>query len=174
MRETISGIIGYPLLQSAIVEIDCAAPAITVHNPANYKLPDDATWQKLIIDNLHPMIEASYEGDRTGWFLMDTGMADSVSFYTPTVRKYKLLEGRKTGVALQGGIGGLAAAKTGTIEWFELGGHKFENLKVSFAQAEKGAFANEYADGNLGQAVFMPFRLIFDFGNERVALIKKK
>jgi hypothetical protein len=173
MGEKISGIVGYPLLQSAVVEIDCATPAITIHNPPKFTLPPEGQWQKLIIDNLHPMVEARYEGDRSGWFLMDTGMADSVVFYTPTVRKYKLLEGRKTGITLQGGVGGMAAAKTGTIEWFELGGHKFENLKVSFAQAAKGAFASEYADGNLGQAVFMPFRLVFDFGNERLAFLKK-
>ena len=74
---------------------------------------------------------------------------------------------------MMGGVGGMATAKTGTIEWFELGGHKFENLSVAFSQAAKGEFANEYADGNLGQAVFMPFRLIFDFGNERLAFLKK-
>lgn len=173
MGEKIIGIVGYPLLQSAIVEIDCANPAITIHNPSKFTLPPEGHWQKLVIDNLHPMVEARYEGDRTGWFLMDTGMADSVVFYTPAVRKYKLLEGRKTGITLQGGVGGIAAAKTGTIEWFELGGHKFDNLKVSFAQAEKGAFASQYSDGNLGQAVFMPFRLVFDFGNERLAFLKK-
>jgi hypothetical protein len=173
MGEKISGIVGYPLLQSAVVEIDCATPAIMLHKPVHFQLTDGAKWHKLVIDNLHPMVEASYEGDHTGWFLMDTGMADSVAFYTPTVRKYKLLDGRKTSITVQGGIGGLATAKTGTIEWFELGGHRFENLPVSFAQAEKGAFANEYADGNLGQAVFMPFRLVFDFGSERLAFLKK-
>jgi hypothetical protein len=173
MRESISGIIGYPLFQSAIVEIECAAPAITLHEPAHFKLPDGAAWQKLIIDSFHPLVEATYEGDRKGWFLMDTGMADNVSFHTPTVRKHKLLEGRKTSITVQGGVGGIAAAKTGPIDWFELGGHRFEKPTVSFAQADKGAFANEYADGNLGQAFFNPFRLVFHFSGERVAFVKR-
>ncbi len=173
MGETISGIVGYPLFQSAAVEVDCAQPALTLHDPATYQLPAGAAWQKLVIDNYHPLLEARYEGDRGGWFLLDTGMAGTVIFHTPTVRKEELLKGRATKPVMLGGITGAAGAASGTLEWFELGGHRFASLGVMFAQSDTGAFANEYAAGNLGQAVCTPFRVVFDFGHERIAFVKK-
>ena len=173
MGEKISGIVGYPLLQSAIVEIDSATPAITIHNPPKFTLPADGQWQKLIIDNLHPMVEARYEGDRTGWFLMDTGMADSVGFYSPAVRKYKLLEGRKTRLTLcRAASAGWRRPRPARSSGSNSAGTS-SRISVSILPAAKGAFANEYADGNLGQAVFMPFRLVFDFGNERLSVLEE-
>ena len=74
---------------------------------------------------------------------------------------------------IYGGIGGMARAQSGTLEWFELGGQRFDKPRVVFAEADKGALANEYVDGNLGQAFFRPFRLFFDYGRERIALVKK-
>src|SRR5262249_348749 len=147
-------IVGYPLFQSAVVEIDCATPAVTLYDPASYKLRTNGTWQRLVIDNFHPLVEARYEGDRSGWFVVGTGGTDTVCFHTPTVRKHKLVEGRDTKLAFHGGIGGMSRAKSGKLEWFELGGHRFDNPTVTFAESEKGAFANEYAEGNLGQAFF--------------------
>jgi hypothetical protein len=173
MGEKINGIVGYPLFQAAVVEIDCAMPAVTLHDPARFQLPEGAAWQLLIIDNYHPLVEARYEGDRTGWFMLDTGMTDTVSFYAPTVRRHKLLIGRPTTMALHRGLGGVANAKVGTLEWFEIGGQRFEKPTVTFAEAGKGVFANAYAEGNLGQAFLTPFRVFFHFGAERIAFVQK-
>src|SRR5262249_22131262 len=115
----------------------------------------------------------SYEGDRKGWFRLDTGAGDTVSFHSPTVRKYKLLDGRKTSTTLQGGVGGMVKAKSGQIGWFELAGHRFENPGVIFAEADKGALADEYLDGNLGQQFLQPFRVVFNYPAEQIAFIKK-
>jgi len=174
LGENIEGIIGYPLLQSAIVEIDCATPAITLHDPARYHLPDGVSWTPMAIDNYHPVVQAKYEGDRGGWFTLDTGDPGTVSFHTPTVRREKLLEGRKTRLTLQGGVGGIARARAGEIAWFELGSHHFEKPQVSFAESDQGAFANEYTAGNLGQAFFKPFRLVFDYGTERIGFVQRE
>lgn len=174
MGEQINGIIGYPVFQAAIVEIDCDGPMVTLHDPATHKLAEGACWNPLVIDGNHPIVECKYEGDRSGWFRLDTGATDTVSFHTVAVRNKKLLEGRKTSLTMQGGVGGMVRAQTGKLDWFELAGHRFENPRVVFSQVDKGALADEYLDGNLGQIFFRPFRIVFNYGDEKIAFVRKQ
>jgi hypothetical protein len=69
-----------------------------------------------------------------------------------------------------GGVGGFGRAATGKLEWFELGGQRFETLTMQFAQTELGALTDRYTVGNLGQEVLDDYRLVFDYPNGRIAL----
>lgn len=173
LGEEVTGIVGYPLLQGATAEVDCHAPSIALHDPSSFKLPEGAAWTQLVLESNHPIVEGKYEGDRQGWFRLDTGAADSVSFHAPAVKRHKLLEGRKTQGTMQGGVGGMVMNRAGELEWFELAGHRFRQPRVTFAQSEKGAFADEYTDGNIGQDFLRPFVVVFDYGAERIAFVKK-
>lgn len=173
MGVELAGIVGYPVWQGAIAEVDCHAPAVTLHDPAKFALPKGTTWRRLILESNHPVVEARYEGDRTGWFRLDTGAANFLAFHSPAVKRHGLTKERQTMRTMIGGVGGMVPAKAGRLEWFELGGHRFDKPAVIFAEADRGALADEYTDGNLGQQAVRPFRVVFNYGEGQIAFIPK-
>jgi hypothetical protein len=172
MGETIAGVLGYPLFQAAVIELDAAGPAVAFFAPQTYTLPG-GQWQELRLDGNTPCVLARFEGDRQGWFRLDPVAAHTVTFHPPAVVKLKLLEGRATTATADSGLGGFSSAQVGTLAWFELGGKRFEQLNVRFSQPERGAFQDEYLMGTIGQGLLKSFGIVFDCGLGRVALIPK-
>jgi hypothetical protein len=123
----------------------------------------------VLFSHKHPAVRARFEGDREGVFRLDTGSDDTVTFHTPAVERFKLLGGRSTAPTRSGGVGGISSGQTGTLEWFELGGHRFERPKVGFATAREGAFADDYMVGNIGTGFLGAFVMVFDYTNRRIA-----
>lgn len=166
----VAGIVGFDLFARAVVEIEPARPFVAIHDPASHALPEEH-WQRLVIDQNLPCVEARFEGDHRGLFKLDTGANGTVSFHKPAVEHYKLLEGRSVTQAMGGGVGGMALMKVGTLEWFELAGHRFERPQVTFSLAEVGALTDRYTLGNIGQEFMEPFRLVLDYGRRRIAFL---
>ncbi|HMP01357.1 MAG TPA: retropepsin-like aspartic protease [Gemmatales bacterium] len=172
MGEAIAGVVGYPLFQAAIVEFEVEPPALRIHVPERFELKQ-GEWQELRLDGNVSCVEARFEGDRSGWFRLDTGASNMVTFHAPVVERLKLLEGRQTQPAFEGGVGGVSAARAGKLAWFELGGQRFENIDARFSAAEAGAFRDEILLGNIGQGLLRPFRVAFDYGESRFAFVPK-
>src|SRR5262249_41554449 len=170
MGETIAGVIGYPIFEAAVVEIEVATPAAWLHDPATYKLAG-GTWGELLLNENHPCCRARFEGDQEGIFRIDTGAANTVSFHAPAVKRLGLLKGRKTRIGMEGGVGGLASARSGTLDWFELGGHRFERPRVTFSKASSGAMADDYTVGNIGQGFLKPFRMVLWYQANKIAFV---
>jgi hypothetical protein len=168
----LAGICGYDLLARSVLEIDASAGLVSVYAPA-VSPSQSATWTKILLDGKHPIVEAKFEGDRKGWFRLDTGANNSVTFHSEWVRRLDLLKGRETRPDALGGIGGISEARSGIIDWFELGGHKFDKPTVSFSLDDDGPLADPYTVGNIGQVFLRPFRILFDYANERIAFIRK-
>ncbi len=170
MGETIAGIVGYPVFQASVVELEIAGPSAWLYDPADYKLAD-AKWEPLKLTSNHPCCEARFEGDRAGVFRLDTGAAGSVSFHTPAVKQLNLLKNRKTSMSMEGGVGGMKLSRAGKLKWFELGGHRFEKPKVIFSTADEGPLADEYVLGNLGHDFIKPFRLVLSYQANQIAFV---
>ncbi len=168
MGDDIAGVIGYPVLQASVVEIEVATPAVSLHDPKSYKLAD-GKWEPLLLNNNHPCCHARFEGDREGVFRLDTGAMGTLSFHAPAVKKLELLKGRKTRMTLEGGVGGMKTARAGRLAWFELGGHRFEKPRVTFSTASSGALVDDYTVGNIGQDFMKPFRLVLWYGENKIA-----
>ena len=166
----IAGIVGHDAFYRSIIESDNPKNEVYVYEPSQYKLKE-GKWIKMLIDSGLPSIETSFEGGK-GWFGMDTGSEAYVLFNSPAVKRLNLLEGRKTTPTKFGGYGGYSDGKAGTLGWFELSGQRITNLRAGFSLAEKGALANDYLVGSIGQQMIKSFRVVFDFANERVAFIK--
>jgi len=167
------GIVGYDLLARCVAEIEPSTAKVALYDPATYTLAE-GSWQDLVLHEGNPCARGRYEGDREGLFRLDTGATDTVTFHAPAVRTYRLLEGRKVVESSSSGVGGSAPSPQGVLEWFELGGHRFEKPKVEFSQAESGAFTNIYLDGNVGQAFLKPFRLVLDYQGDRIAFVERE
>ncbi|MCZ6835935.1 MAG: hypothetical protein O7G85_09190 [Planctomycetota bacterium] len=76
--------------------------------------------------------------------------------------RFILIEGRKTESQLRVGVSGMVQIRTGTNDYFELGGQRFDQPRVAFALEHKGAFGNSYVMGNIGGDFLEPFVLALD------------
>jgi len=169
----VAGICGYEIFARAIVSLDLEEPSLALHSPGALRLDEDA-WSPLILGSRVPSVRCRFEGDREGLFKLDLGDSGTISFYSPAVRSLGLLDGRAVEASQVGGVGGTGAAVTGTLEWFELGGHRVEALPVTFSQAESGVFSSAHALGNLGSEMLKPFQVVFDYPNARIALLPRE
>ncbi len=166
----IAGIVGYDVLARCVAEIEPATSRIRIHDPARYEL-SGGQWEELVLHWNLACVRARFEGGREGLFRLDTGSTGTVTFHAPAVDQLGLLEGRELRAGSSGGVGGSAAAPQGVLAWFELGGQRFERPSVSFSRAETGTLSDPYTTGNIGQSFFEPFRLVFDYPHDRLALV---
>jgi hypothetical protein len=168
----LGGIVGYDVFRRSVVEMDVQKPEVRLHNPASYKLPS-GRWQAIRFDGGNIGVEAKFEGSRSGWFRLDTGAGGTITFHTPFVDRYKMLEGREVSKTMQGGVGGMIEAREGSIDYFELGGFRFDKPAATFSLTKHGAMANKWLVGNIGQDFMKPFVMVFDYQRSRLAFVKK-
>lgn len=168
----VAGICGYDLFARSIFELDLETPSAAIHDPESFELGEDS-WAPMTMESRLPCIECRFEGDHTGLFRIDTGDAGTVTFDSPTVRRFSMLENRELQEARIGGVGGSAKASRGTIDWFELGGTRVEAVDVIFAQHEKGMHSKGNVMGTLGSQLFRPFHILFDYQGQRIALLPR-
>ena len=166
----LAGIIGFDFFRRFIVQVDLKTPAVDLFDVSTYHL-QRGDWSKMEFSSGNPVVQATFEGDRKGWFRLDTGANGKVVFHSPAVEKLKLLDHRETSAVGMAGVGGTSDARMGKLAWFELGGHRFEAVDAVFSQAKTGAFADRYLTGNIGQDLMEPFTVVFDFGGSRVAFL---
>jgi len=166
----VAGIVGYDLLARCVAEIETRRPLVALHDPARFTL-QGAAWQELALMDNVPHARARFEGEREGLFRLDTGANGTLTFHAPAVRELGLLEGRTLTRGTSGGVGGRAELQSGTLAWFELAGHRFENPTVSFSLADHGAFTDRYSLGNVGQEFLAPFRIVLDYPGDRIAFV---
>lgn len=169
----IGGICGYDVFARSVVEVDYEERFLAIRNPAKFSTSTDLPWQSLHLFNNVPAVQADFAPNHKGVFRLDTGDPGTLTFHTPTVERLSLLHDRKTTGASLGGVGGGAPARAGELEWFELGGKRFEDIRVLFSQAKQGAMASEALDGNIGRGILSHFKIYFDYGKERIALTPK-
>jgi hypothetical protein len=168
----VAGIVGYDVFRRTIIGVDLNRPVVTLHDPAKFTLAR-GTWTSTMFSAGNIVVEAKMEGDRVGWYRLDTGANGTVQFHAPYVVKERLLDNRQVYHSEHAGAGGKSSGKAGTIEWFELAGHRFEKPEAAFSQATVGAFNDRYLAGNIGQDFMKPFTMYFDFGGSRVAFVPK-
>ncbi len=166
----VGGICGYDLFARTVVELNLSAPSVAIRDPKTYELRG-ATWQEVALSHNHPAVHARFEGDRDGIFKVDTGSDQTVTFHTPAVDRLGLLAGRTTEEGRAGGVGGESTVLSGVMEWFELGGKRFERPTVQFARTTVGAFADEYLVGNIGTGFLSAFKIVFDYPAKRMAFV---
>ncbi len=169
----LAGILGYGLLSRAAVEVDTETPAVRLYPPDTGELPEGG-WQPMLLSGRHPVVRARFEGDREEWFKIDTGSTDHVLFHAPAVRRLALLEGRDTRIAMSGGVGGLVAARRGTLAWFEVAGRRFTDVPATFSLATRGALTNPWVAGTLGGGIMGRFRIVYDYRHRRIAFLPRE
>lgn len=147
-------------------------PSLPLFEPVTAR-PADTSWDTSAparveaqrMPSGHILVHPLVNGKDVGWFLLDTG-AGGMVIDTKAAERLAMPALGETVVV------GAVASRTGKLAWFELGGHRFENLEVELA-AKSGGFSDPYTVGNIGVGVLCRFRIIFDFGNKRVAFVPR-
>lgn len=167
----IAGTIGTPIFRRAVVVINWKGPTVEVYDRTKFKL-QKGVWRRLRFSDDNPAVVARVAGTPASWYRLDSGASGFLTLHAPFVEKWRLLEGRETKAASSSGLGGTVSARTGTIKWFELGSHRFDNPTVVFSTATIGTFTDSYLAGNIGIDVLKSFTVVFDFTGSRVAFLK--
>jgi hypothetical protein len=166
----IAGTIGAPLYRRAVVVTSWKGPTVEIYDRASFRLEKGA-WQPLRFNSDNPAVLGRVAGTPESWYRLDTGASGFLTLHAPFVEKWKLLEGRETTASSSTGLGGTVSARTGTVKWFELGSHRFDNPTVVFSTATSGSFNDPYLAGNIGIDLLKSFTVVLDFTGSRVAFL---
>ena len=172
MNVELAGVCGYDLFRRAVIELGIAHRSVRIYDPDTYRR-EHTDWQEFFYTTRRPSVYCRFEGDRTGLFTIDTGSNSTASFHTATVKKFDLLTGKKVTRGKNRSVVGEYENLNGNIHWFEIGGNRVDgNPPVSFEIGEAGWVRNLLADGNIGTAFLVSFKIIFDYPHKRIAFIK--
>lgn len=174
--EAIGGILGYDFISRFVVEIDFTKKAINLYNPQSYRYRGRGSILPVIMLDNYPTIPATVKlpglAPVAAMFGIDTGAGDDIFFYSPFVKKHKLLDSKQeTTEAATLGIGGTSKIRIGRATSIRLGQTVIANPSVHFSQATKGDSASTFSAGFIGNGIFRQFKLvIFDQTRRRLIL----
>jgi hypothetical protein len=167
-----AGTIGSDFLARTVTELDLAEPAIYLHNPETYRLPE-GHWEPIQFSHRIPCVNCQFDGGREGLFRFDTGAGSVVVFHAPAVARLKLLEGRTTQPSKVAGVGGAIDARLGKLEYLEVSGHRIPDVVAIFVLGSHGALTDTHTLGTFGSGILGPWKVVFDYANQRVAFLPK-
>jgi hypothetical protein len=167
----LAGVCGYDFISQAALDIDPQAGKMVILKPGHAKLPQTGAWTRMRFHSNVPLVECGFARGHRGLFTIDTGSNSTVDFCTPSVSRYHMLEGRKTESAGTLGAGGTAESLSGSIEWFDLCGNRFDNPTVTFQKSMIGTYSDQFRDGNVGMGFMMKRRILLDYRNYRLAFV---
>jgi outer membrane lipoprotein-sorting protein/predicted aspartyl protease len=168
----VDGILGYDIFSKFVVKIDYENQKLTLYEPSSFKYEGKGGILPITLEESHPHIKAKVDGQYEGNFVIDTGARSSLVLHTPFVQKYDL--GAKTGKKIDVfsgiGIGGKAMGKLTRVKSVQIGSFNIPAPVTTLSSSEKGAFASEKIDGNIGGGILKRFTVIFDYPNKRMIL----
>ncbi|KPJ51644.1 hypothetical protein AMJ39_09555 [candidate division TA06 bacterium DG_24] len=167
----IGGILGFDFLARCVAEVDIASGAVSIHRPGDYA-NDCAIWREIVFATDVPALECTMAGDLSGIFYIDSAYSGNVTFHKGYVAEQGLLEGRELEPVTLGGYGGDVSAYRSEIDWFELGGKRFERPAIILACSDRGASSDRVTAGTVGGGLLSQFEtLIFDYPGKRIGFV---
>ena len=171
----ISGVIGNDILKEFVVEVDYASQVINLYEPRSYQYSGPGEVIPITLDDNLPFVRARIALEKRspveGKFELDSGSTGAITFNTPFVNKYKLLDSiSRTSQSRVGGVGGTAQAFSGRVKAMRLGSFELENSVARFSRATRGDDASAKYDGLIGGEIFRRFKVVFDFSRRQMIL----
>jgi hypothetical protein len=170
----IDGMVGYQLLARFLTTIDYANSKLTLAMPAAQAASaPGAAAIPFYIDGTIPRIPVGVDGVTTS-AEVDTGNRAGLELSYPFVATHPAIAAlAKTAPGAVGfGVGGPAYARLGRVPTLQIGPYTISNSVASFADQNKGAFADPYNPANLGGAIWRRFTMTFDYTHQQLLLAK--
>ncbi|HEY0613753.1 MAG TPA: aspartyl protease family protein [Candidatus Elarobacter sp.] len=164
----IDGILGYPFLASAVVEMDFAAHALRFGPPGSF-VPR-GTPVPLDVDRELAEATLRVNGRLDAPFIVDTGNSGEMLLYRPFLDAHPGLVPFAPSTSWNYGIGGANATYRTSLDELKLAGFDLYHRSVDVVLAKNGAFADRVDAGNVGLGVLRNFVATFDLGNASMYL----
>ena len=166
------GILGYDIFSKFVVKVDYENQKLTLYDPSSFQYTGKGQILPITLEENSPHVKAKIDGEYEGNFVVDTGARTSLVLHTPFVQKSGLLAktGKKLEVFSGIGIGGKAPGKVTRVKSIEIGNFNIPAPVTTLSSSEKGAFASQKLDGNIGGGILKKFTVIFDYPGQRMIL----
>lgn len=175
MGQDFDGILGSEFIKEFVLELDYQARIIKLHDKDKFSYSGSGESIPIRLNGAgHPIIdgEVTPTGSEPikGKFVLDIGSSAALILYSPFVTEHHLLNSNlKTIKAIGvGGAGGASAGRIGRVTGLKIGTFKFSNPTTMFSEDKEGALASSAVLGNIGAQVMSKFRLLFDYGHDRI------
>jgi hypothetical protein len=171
----IDGVLGAPLLEDYIVQIDYTNSVIKLYDPTGY-VADDGKKRviPIRIDGNRPFIEATVTTLAGNSFdaklMIDTGNDAPLSLNAPFTLKHGLPGVQETGKNTTTGVAGTSDNVIGHVKELDIGGIKIPDLVTFFSAAEHGQSASAKYDGLIGNSLLKDFKITFDYSRKQMIL----
>jgi hypothetical protein len=166
-------VLGKELFNGIVVDIDYPGSRIAFHTPDAFT-PDASarSLQLLAAESGLKLIEVSIEGLPPVPFGLDTGSGSTVTIFKTYTEERRLLETRlPRSQKLARGVGGASTMTLATLSSLSLAGYELRDVPAEFYDQEAGGFNTRRAAGNLGADILNRFRVMLDYGRDRVYLM---
>jgi len=175
MGQDFDGILGSEFIKEFVVELDYQARVIKLHDKDKFSYTGPGESIPIKLNGAgHPIIDGQVtpigsEAVR-GRFVLDIGSGAALILYSPFVTGHQLLSSNmKTIKAIGGaGAGGETTGRIGRVTELKIGKFKISNPTTMFSEDKEGALASSAVLGNIGARVMSKFRLLFDYGHDRI------
>ena len=163
-------LLGKEMMNQAITDIDFAARRIRLVAPEAFAPPPGAVDLPLTPVKGLRALPVVIEGGPTVMAMFDLGNGSPLALFPGYAAEARVLEGRRASAVMAGGVGGAAPSALFNLNRLSIGGHVFENVPTTLRPAD-GVWAREDAAANVGLPIFSRFRLMIDFGGDRLFLL---
>ncbi|HKR01738.1 MAG TPA: aspartyl protease family protein [Pyrinomonadaceae bacterium] len=174
--QAIGGLLGYDFIRRFVLEIDYAARVIKLYRPRGYRYRGrgEIIPISMLDNNPYIPVKVALPGLKPirGMFMIDSGADTDIEFYSPFVKRYKLLNSTQETIEASAlGIGGTSKIRIGYATNVQIGRALIANPVVQFSQATRGDDTNAIGAGIIGGKLLRQFKtVIFDPSRRRIIL----
>ncbi|MGO4686661.1 aspartyl protease family protein [Brevundimonas sp. 2YAF1] len=163
-------LLGKELMNQSITDIDFAAGRIRLVSAEGFAPPPGTVELPLTpVEGLRA-VPITIEDGPPVLAMFDLGNGSALSLYPGYAAEARLLEGRRVSAAMAGGVGGAAPSALVSLSRISIGGYVFANVPATL-RTSGGVWARDDAAANIGLPIFSRFRLMIDFGGDRLFLL---
>ena len=165
------GMVGYEVFRRFVTRIDYGARTITLIDPRHFDPKDAGTPIKFTFNDSNPEVMGSFEG-LPAKFDIDTGARSELTLTKPFAERNALRASHPKGVdAVDGwGVGGPSTGYVTRGKAMTLGPIEIDGVVTTLATQDKGAFAGNDYQGNIGGGILKRFVVTFDYGHQTMYL----
>lgn len=169
------GILGYDLFASAVVELDASKSAVRLFRSDQY--PGQALrWYPLRFSAKLPFIRCRVNGVRDADFLIDTGSNGSISLRDEAIERFGISreaipDSRSATLQDNTKLTITTVKQRPRLDGFDIAGHHMMNTEFS-VDRKKPPYAGVDFAGSIGMEILSQFKVVFDYPNQRIALVK--
>jgi clan AA aspartic protease (TIGR02281 family) len=165
------GVLGTPFFAPLLTTLDYQQSAVTLRSSAPFEPLPDTTQIPIKLESGKLLAMASAAGV-TGWFSVDTGAGNALTFFAPTVKQYRLRDAFSPSVDTITGVspGGYTRGTLVRVPEVTIGPYVLNQVIVELSEADQGLFASSLYAGNLGGELWRRFKVTLDYPGRHMSL----